>query len=70
MGNGVLNDDGMLSMLICDEDNVAFIKEERCDSKWIWEIYDADGTKLAATDNRECAFIVAKQNDFNPYSVH
>ncbi len=70
MDNGVLGDDGVLSMLTYEEDNVAFIKSEKHESKRIWEIYDADGTKLAATDNRECAFIMARQNDFNPHSVH
>ena len=30
----------------------------------------ADGERIAATDDREFAFIVAKQNDLEPYSVH
>ena len=36
----------------------------------MWLIYAADGTKLATTDNRDYAFIVAKQNNLTPRSVH
>ena len=36
----------------------------------MWMIYGADGERIAATDDREVALIVAKQNDLEPYSVH
>lgn len=36
----------------------------------MWLIYAADGTKIAATDDRDFAFVMAKQNDFTPCSVH
>lgn len=53
-----------------NDENVAFIKPGMEDGKWMWSIYAADGEKIAMTDDREFAFIVAKQNDLNPQSVH
>lgn len=53
-----------------DDKNAAFIKSEVQNGKNMWLICAADGTKLAATDNRDYAFIVARQNDLNPQSVH
>ncbi len=53
-----------------NDENVAFIKNDVYDGKNMWLIYAADGTKIAATDNRDFAFIVAKQNDLLPLSVH
>ncbi len=52
------------------EEKVAFIKHDFIDGKSIWGIYDAEGMRLAATDSRDFAFVVAKQNDYVPYSVH
>ena len=40
------------------------------DGKEMWLIYAADGTKIAATDDRDFAFVMAKQNDLCPKSVH
>ena len=57
-------------MCFGDERRVAFIKQDVCDGKDMWVIYGADGVKIAATDNRDFAFLVARQNDFTPYSVH
>ncbi len=70
MDNGVFCDDDVLSLLAYDDEKVAFIKSDGSNTSGIWEIYGADGTKLAATDNRECAFMVARQNDLEPQSVH
>ena len=53
-----------------NDENVAFIKPGMEDGKCMWSIYAADGEKIAMTDDREFAFIVAKQNDLNPQSVH
>ena len=50
--------------------NVAFIKQDVYEGKNMWLIYDAEGERVAATDDREFAFIVARQNDLDPYSVH
>lgn len=60
-------------LLDCDEwndDHSAFIKQGECNGKPMWFVCSADGEKIAATDNREFAFIVAKQNDLDPFSVH
>lgn len=53
-----------------NDSNVAFIKNDMYEGKKMWLIYAADGTKIAATDDRDFAFIMAKQNDFIPQSVH
>ena len=53
-----------------NDENVAFINPGMEDGKRMWSIYAADGEKIAMTDDREFAFIVAKQNDLNPQSVH
>lgn len=53
------------------DENVAFIKAAvEADGKQMWSIYAADGEKIAMTDDREFAFVVAKQNDLEPQSVH
>lgn len=53
-----------------NDSKVAFIKRDMYEGKKMWLIYAADGTKIAATDDRDFAFIMAKQNDFIPQSVH
>lgn len=53
-----------------NDSNVAFIKHDFYEGRPMWLICGADGEKIAATDNREYAFIVAKQNDLTPCSVH
>lgn len=55
---------------VWEDKNTAFIKPEMQNGKNMWLICAADGTRLAATDNRDYAFIVARQNDLNPQSVH
>lgn len=52
------------------EEKVAFIKHDFIEGKSIWGIYDAEGVRLAATESRDFAFVVARQNDYIPYSVH
>ena len=53
-----------------NDEDVAFIKNDVHDGKSMWLIYAADGTKIAATDDRDVAFGMAKQNAFTPCSVH
>lgn len=53
-----------------NDEDVAFIKNDIHDGKSMWLIYSSDGTKIAATDNRDFAFVMAKQNDLCPLSVH
>ena len=50
--------------------NIAFVKHDIYDGKSVWMICNADGEQIAATDNRDFAFIVARQNDLDPQSVH
>ena len=53
-----------------NDEDVAFIKNDIHDGKSMWLIYASDGTKIAATDDRDFAFVMAKQNDLEPRSVH
>lgn len=53
-----------------NDQNVVFIKNDVQDGKDMWLVYAADGTKLATTDNRDFAFLVARQNNLEPKSVH
>lgn len=55
---------------LCFPETAVFIKEDECNGKNFWAIYDAEGTRIAVTDDRECAFVLARQNDFIPSSVH
>lgn len=52
------------------DEKLAFIKHDGHDGDNLWIIYDSDGSKIAATSDRDFAFIVARQNDFEPCSVH
>jgi len=54
----------------CLPEAAVFIKEDEYNGKVIWGIYDADGVRIAVTDDRECAFVIAKQNDLLPHSAH
>ena len=61
-----------------NDEDVAFIKNDVHDGKSMWLIYAAGLNyllmavifKIAATDDRDFAFVMAKQNDFTPCSVH
>lgn len=53
-----------------NDEQTAFIKNDFHDGNKMWLIYSANGTKIAATDDRDFAFIMAKQNNLNPCSVH
>lgn len=63
-------DERVLSELsFWNDENVAFIKPAIENGKEIWSIYAADGEKIAVTDDKDFAFIVAKQNDLKPQLV-
>ena len=55
---------------ICEQNRTVFIKGDVRNGKYLWGIYDAEGNRIAMTDNRDFAFVAARQNDFIPYSVH
>ncbi len=48
------------------EIKIAFIKNE--EERWV--IYSAEGIRLGAADDRDFAIQLAKQNEFEPVSVH
>lgn len=50
--------------------NAAFIKQDWRNGQIMWSIYDAFGERIASTDNRDFAFIIARQNDLEPVSAH
>ena len=54
----------------CEQEKTVFIKGGMYNGKYLWGIYDIDGNRMAVTENRDCAFVVAEQNDFLPLSVH
>ena len=58
------------ALLSWNDRDVAFIKQDSQDGKPVWLIYASDGTKLATTESRDCAFLVAKQNNLLPQSVN
>ena len=70
MDKEIFDDEDWEMMLSWDDENVAFIKPDMCDGHRMSGIYGADGTKLAAADNRAFAFVMARQNDLEPKSVH
>ena len=60
-------------LLICaswGDENVAFVKMDYMEDKQIWVIYSADGVKLASTENRDLAYVMARQNEYDVMSAH
>lgn len=53
-----------------NDENVAFIKYDTYEGNKMWVIYGSDGYRLAAASDRDFAFIMARQNDLDPCSVH
>ena len=53
-----------------DDQEIAFVKGEEVAGMEIWRVYAADGTQLAIADSRDAAFMLARQNDLEPKSVH
>ena len=56
--------------LLWNDEDMAFVKCDRVPKSDVWRLYAADGTELAVTDSRDLAFILARQHDFVPQSVH
>lgn len=50
------------------DDVSAFIKKDN--KEGVWLICDAMGEKLAVVSSRDEAFVVARQNELEPCSVH
>lgn len=50
--------------------NVAYIKPVTIDGLTVYAIHAADGQELAVFDERDVAFVAARQNDLEPVSVH
>ncbi len=50
--------------------HVAYIKPVTVDGSTAYAIHAADGQELAVFDQREVAFVAARQNDLEPLSVH
>ena len=46
------------------------VQVEAAGSKKIYAVHAADGARLALVRDRSMAFILARQNDFAPVSVH
>ncbi len=65
-----LTDDEYAALLNWDDQEVAFVKSDKLDDGEIWRVYTADGTPLAIADSRDFAFVLARQIDLEPQSVH
>lgn len=46
------------------------LREQAGNRKRLYAIGSEDGQQLALVDNRKLAFVVARQNDMEPVSVH
>lgn len=44
--------------------------EDVPDDKTLYAIHAADGTPMAVLDNRDAAFVTARENEMVPVSVH
>ena len=51
-----------------NDEHIAFIKNDPC--KHQWTIFNADGKQLASVADRDHAFLMARQNNYEPKSVH
>jgi hypothetical protein len=50
--------------------NVAYVKPVIIDGAARYAIHAADGTQMAVVANRDVAFMMVRQNDLDPVSVH
>jgi hypothetical protein len=48
----------------------AEVQEQAMGMDEIYAVHDADGQRLALVKDREMAFVLARQNDLAPVSVH
>ena len=51
-----------------NDERVAFIKNDSHKRQWV--IFSADGKQLASSADRDAAFLMARQNNYEPKSVH
>lgn len=49
---------------------LAYVKEVEVEGAPAFAVHAADGTAIAVFDNRDHAFVAAKQNDLEAVSVH
>jgi hypothetical protein len=56
---------GLLGM-----EDVAYVKPVVVDGADVVAVHAADGTRIAVLANRELAFVVVRQHDMEPVSVH
>jgi hypothetical protein len=50
--------------------DVAYIKTVVVDGSEAFAVHAADGTQMAVIPNRDLAFVVVRQHDLEPLSVH
>lgn len=46
------------------------VREQVGDVEVIWSVHGADGRQLALVADRKLAFLLAREHDFTPVSVH
>ncbi len=46
------------------------VREQVGDAQVIWSVHGADGRQLALVADRKLAFMLAREHDFTPVSVH
>ena len=50
--------------------DVAYVKAVADDGAGAFAVHAADGTRIAVLANRDLAFVMVRQNDMEPVSVH
>lgn len=49
---------------------IAYVKPALIDGQRIYEVHAADGEEIARFTDRDVAFVVCRQNELQPLSVH
>lgn len=60
--------DESIDLFMWDDDDVAFVKFSENEDEWI--VYSSSGEEIATVENRDNAFVIAKQNGYIPCSAH
>jgi hypothetical protein len=50
--------------------DVAYVKRIMVDDEPVYAVFAADGTQIAAMQDREVAFAAVRQHEIEPVSVH
>jgi hypothetical protein len=50
--------------------DVAYVKRVMVDDEPVYAVFAADGTQIAAMQDREVAFAAVRQHEIEPVSVH